>query len=259
MTRIVKDRKLYGNCQVFSPDGHLMFRCDQKKANWYLNRDLAEIIKEEPLTIRLIFQPKGLGNSDKLFGLSEMENKCVNCGSEEYLTRHHVVPICYRKYFPLELKSHNFHDVLSLCKDCHENYERKADELKHQLAEKYSISVDGVVMHDKISTGEILNRQIIKGARLLLRDITNIPSDRINEIKLEIKSFLGREFTNDDLIEISSKKDYVCDKTHGEIVISNCDDIQSFIELWREHFLQNNDCKYLPKNWDVKNKIIINE
>lgn len=44
--RLVKDRKIYGNWQVQSPDGILMFRCESKKANWYLSRDLAESVSE---------------------------------------------------------------------------------------------------------------------------------------------------------------------------------------------------------------------
>ena len=89
MTNITKDKKIYGNCQVLSPEGILMFRCDQKKANWYLNRDLADPINNDPLVIKLKFEPKGLGNHAKPFGLTEMVNKCVNCGSEEFLTKHH--------------------------------------------------------------------------------------------------------------------------------------------------------------------------
>lgn len=32
LKNIVKDRKLYGNCKVYSPFGVLMFRCDLKRA-----------------------------------------------------------------------------------------------------------------------------------------------------------------------------------------------------------------------------------
>ena len=136
LNTVTKDRKIYGNCQVLSPEGHLMFRCESKKANWYLKRDLADIITDEPLVIKLKFQPNGLGNHNKNYGLSEMENICVVCGSDEFLTRHHVVPICYRKYFPIEKKSHNFHDVLSVCAVCHESYEKFAFDFKLSLAHR---------------------------------------------------------------------------------------------------------------------------
>jgi exonuclease 3'-5' domain-containing protein 2 len=255
--QIPKDRKIYGNCQVLSPDNILMFRCDQKKANWYLSRDLAEVTQEEPLTIKLKFQPKGLGNSDKPFGLSIMENKCVNCGTEDYLTRHHVVPICYRKHFPLHLKSHNFHDVLSMCMDCHEAYERFADQLKDSLAQKYQAPTNGIL---STPVDETLVRKAISGCNLLLSDwLDKVPQSRIDEVKLEIKEFLGREYTQDDLIQISNLKTSVLEKTHGQIVVESVDNLQEFIEMWRKHFIENNECSYLPADWNVNNKIEIHE
>ena len=247
-----KDRKIYGNCQVLSPDGILMFRCDEKKANWYLNRDLGEVVNSSPLTVKLKFEPRGLGNHNKCFGLSEMGNRCVTCGDEEYLTRHHVVPYCYRRYFPLELKSHNFHDVLSLCSNCHDKYERKADELKEKLASIYNAPVGGEVE----SKVDIV--KYTKMATTLLSDIPNIPKSRILFLRNEIKDFFKiKRLTKQRLKKISEIKSTIVRKTHGEIVISKIDDIQSFVEMWRKHFIDNNDCKHLPEKWNVKNKIWI--
>jgi hypothetical protein len=49
----------------------------------------------------------------------------------------------------------------------------------------------------------------------------------------------------------------VIKKTHGEVVMSKIDNIQSFIEMWRSHFLEHNECKHLPKDWSVKTNIRI--
>lgn len=252
-TNIPKDRKLYGNCQVISPDGHLMFRCDNKKANWYISRELAYIVNKTPLTIKLKFEPRGLGNHNKTFGLSLMSNKCVNCGTEDYLSRHHVVPHCYRKHFPLNMKSHNFHDVLSLCIPCHTLYERKADMLKLSLANEYNAPINGII--DLSTKGEI---KAIKNCNTLLKDINGIPDERIKEIKKELCEYLGRDFTYEDLISISKSK-YKLLKTHGEIVVSKISNIQDFIKIWRKHFIDNNECLFLPENWNIENIIIINE
>jgi hypothetical protein len=250
-----KDRKIYGNCQVLSPEGILMFRCDKKKANWYVNRSLGEIITEEPLTIKLNFQPKGLGNHNKDFGLSEMGNICVTCGTKEYLTRHHVVPYCYRRYFPLEIKSHNFHDVLSLCVDCHENYERKADGLKKNLSETYNAPINGEV--ETIKKDMV---KFIKIASTILSPNKNIPIERLNILKNEFKSYFGiKRLTKKKLESIVKIKSNFIKKTHGEIVIENIDDIQSFIQMWRSHFLEHNKCEHLPKNWSIKTDIRITQ
>ena len=254
MNKIDRDRKLYGNCQVLSPEGILMFRCEEKKANWYLKRNLATVVGESPLTVQLNFKPRGIGNHGKEFGLTEMENRCVNCGTEEYLTRHHVVPFCYRRYFPLEIKSHNFHDVLSMCRDCHDGYERKADELKKVLSEKFSVSMHGIVTKNRIGSGEELTSKIIKSATTLVRDTTGIPKMRIDELNKTIRDFLGRDFTHSDLETISKMKEYVCQTTQGKVVMEHCDDIQEFVEMWRSHFLENNECRFLPKDWNVKNR-----
>ena len=53
----------YGNYEVYHPKGHLMFRCDLKKINWYLDRNLAEIIETNSegkvISIRLNFKSNG--------------------------------------------------------------------------------------------------------------------------------------------------------------------------------------------------------
>lgn len=258
LNKLEKDRKIYGNCQVQSPNGILMFRCDDKKANWYLNRELASIISYDPFIIKLKFEPRGLGNSDKPYGISEMKNICVNCGTDEFLTRHHVIPICYRKHFPINLKSHNFHDVLSMCVNCHVSYERKADNLKLKLSEIYNSPINGY----QLSKSNIEKREylkVCKYANILLSNFENIPENRIEKIKEKISDYIGGEFTELDIKNLSESKKEVVLETHGKLVMNQISDIQSFIEMWREHFLENNSCKYLPKNWNVKNKIIINE
>jgi len=244
---ITKDRKIYGNWQVQSPDGILMFRCDEKKAKWYLDRDLGELVDSN--VVRLSFQPKGLGNHNKDFGLSEMVNRCVVCGCEEFLTRHHVVPYCYRRYFPLELKSHNFHDVLLLCVECHEKYERSADNLKLLIANEYNVPINGEIedRRDDVRFGKI--------ATTLLGDCSSIPKDRINELKTKLRSNYNiKRITNKKLIEISNIKSTILKRTHGEMVIEKITDIQGFVEMWREHFIRNMNCQYLPSNWSIKSK-----
>lgn len=248
---VSKDRKIYGNCQVLSPEGILMFRCDQKKANWYLSRNLGEVVINDPLTIKLKFEPRGLGNHNKKFGLTEMTNKCVNCGDEDFLTRHHVLPYCYRKFLPLTLKSHNFHDVLSLCVNCHDKYERHADKLKEILSLKYNAPINGETTSNK----EIL--KFTKIATTLLKDdLTNIPKKRIKYLKSELRSkFSIKRITKSKLQEITEIRTTILIKTHGDIVMSQVSDIQSFVEMWRNHFIENNECNFLPKDWSIKSKI----
>ena len=248
LSHIDKDKKIYGNCQVLSPDGILMFRCHKKKINWYLKRDLGVIEQEDPLTIRLKFEPKGLGNHQKPYGLSNMENECVVCGDKNYLTKHHVVPHVYRKFFPLEIKSHSFHDVLSVCVDCHEEYERFADDLKFKIANDYNVPVNGIREEDK----DLI--KIIKKANILLRTDLNIPKIRLRELKKDIKEYFGYKKLTQKRLKRISVMEFVIDFRHyGELVVEQIPDIQEFIEMWRSHFIEHMDCKYLPENWSVEN------
>lgn len=250
---IEKDRKIYGNCQVISPEGILMFRCDEKKLNWYLSRDLAEIVDDDPKTIQLKFQPNGFGNHDKEYGLTIMENKCVSCGTEEFLTRHHVVPYCYRKFFPTELKSHNFHDVLSLCVDCHEDYEYFAFKEKERLAGVYDAPING-----ETSTDRDLMR--VKRMSYGILDNPNIPKKRLKEMKGIIREHFGLKRLRDSRIRKIAEMEIPSQTiTHGQIVVSKLDDIQSFIQMWRQHFVNHSDCRFLPENWNIKNNLSIDE
>lgn len=257
---VEKDRKIYGNCQVVW-NGILMFRCEKKRADWYLKTldketgdTIGELISNDPYTVSLKFKPNGLGNQGKDFGLSEMSNRCVACGSEEYLTRHHVVPISYRKYLPIEIKSHNFHDVLLLCVDCHDSYERVADELKEKLSIEYNAPIN-------YWSDENINskKKLIKCSRIattLREDTSGIPKSRIGKMKKILREITGiKRLTSRRIKELSETKIDIVKRTHGEIVMSQVTDIQGFIEMWREHFVENNQCKFLPKNWSIKTKV----
>lgn len=244
------DRKIYGNCQVLSPDNILMFRCDNKKIHWYLNRNLATIISESPFIIRLNFHPNGLGNHNKDYGLTKMENVCVNCGTEKYLTRHHVVPYCYRRFFPVNLKAHNFHDVLSMCADCHEFYEIKAFDLKKEIASKHNVPLNGIIN----KADESFVKALKYSKAILLND--RIPEKRLMEMMDCVRSYFGCDFTTEDLEKLSQTSYQTICKTHGEIIISsmNENEILEFIKMWRKHFVDNNDCLFLPENWDIENE-----
>ncbi len=92
------------NWKVYHPSGRHMFTCGEKKANWYLDRNLAKLIGKKKIT--LTFSPKGNGFEDnEEFGRSIREARCVVSGIEDGLQRHHIVPYCYRTYFPERFKS----------------------------------------------------------------------------------------------------------------------------------------------------------
>jgi len=259
MDKIQKNRKIgyhytlkrpqYENCEVLSPEGQLMFRCCRKKAVWYLDKKLGTKVVDEPLTVQLTFVPKGVGHVNDPYFLQKMENRCVVCGSEESLTRHHIVPYCYRKFFPLHLKNHRSYDVMALCIPCHRSYEEHALEIKKALEVKYEAPLGGM--------GVKYNKDLAKArgaAAVLLINRDRVPLARQEELLGRIKTYLKREVSDADLQELVNKDpydfgDYV---HHGKIVMAKVTDIEIFIQDWRKHFVDKMNPQFLPSNWTIE-------
>lgn len=238
-----KKNKIYGNNKVYSPDGKLMFRCSDKKAKWYINRNLATVNDNE---VYLNFEPKGYGHHNMKYGLFEMKNRCVVCGETNKLTRHHVVPHMYRKHFPLHLKDRNFHDILAMCIPCHEIYEEKANKYKNYLFNYYEIDKD-----EKLSKEFILVNKINKIATALFYFSKSIPNNRILELKHELRKLTGIKRITKERLEKYSKISKRDSKDYSKLLVSKIDNIEEFIISWRKHFIENNNCKHLPENWSV--------
>lgn len=100
----IRKKPLYHNCYLQAPDGDILCTCDRKKAEWYIKKNLADIVEEQPFTVRLKFEPSGraLGEVGQYYTQIKI-NQCVVCGASENFIRKNVVPREYRKYFPCEL------------------------------------------------------------------------------------------------------------------------------------------------------------
>lgn len=248
-------KKIYGNCRVLSPDNELMYLCGENKIRYYLERNLAELVNEAPKTIRLKFNPKGLGSNGRAFYLQERKNECVVCGNTKKLTRHHIVPVCYWKHLSEKYKAHNSHDIVILCSLCHIAYEAQADKLKEELAKKYNIPLTG--------RGWFTNKELmrIRGiGKTLLEKQNGLPLHVVNEFYEILEHHLLKtrdQITKQDLIDVSNieyhirSSDYV---SHGEVVVAQLDDVWQFIEMWRKHFLDVANPKNLATGWSVKHR-----
>jgi hypothetical protein len=185
------NEEIYHNCTVLSPEGVEMFKCHKKKLDWYVRKNLA--VLEAPNTIRLKFKPNGLGWSGDHYYLQNRENKCCCCGSSEKLTKHHVVPYCYRKEFPKEIKDSNYYDILPLCIECHVVYEKHAVKKKQDLAEKYNAPLHGL--------NNINEKQAPKYAKTLIKFGEQIPEDRKQYLIEQIKKETNSSFVDNEYLE----------------------------------------------------------
>jgi hypothetical protein len=250
-----KQTPIYGNTKVLGPDGELLFLCLPKKAHWYLDRDLAKIVTEEPMVIQLTFEPKGRGQNGDAYALGEKLNKCAVCGTEEDLTRHHIVPYTYRKHFPEIIKSHNSHDIVPICVSHHSEYEEDyAIELKYIFAKQYDAPLES---ETKLTTDLTI---VVKYAKLLTWHLDKLPYHRKKHMIKVIRDYHGPINKIQQVLSIYAFVDLNKSKTdsHGQIVVEHLitnDTLQWFVETWREHFINSMDPKFMPEHWDIHRAI----
>jgi hypothetical protein len=242
---MIRKDKIYGNFEIYSLEGHLCCRCQEKRINWYLDRGLAEKISEN--SIRLTFEPAGHMDIDDVFSFEKRENRCVVCGVEENLSSHHVVPKLYRRWFPNELKDRNSHDIVAMCRDCHSEYEMNALKLKSIIAYVYDIPLKG-------------SRELVSISKLAhgVYNYGNLMPEEVKEKHLKtIETVIKCEVTDDILKNLAKDVRYPENNEyiHGKLVMQKVKDYQKFAEIWRSHFIHYTEPKYLTPYWSIKRRL----
>lgn len=247
-----QSRKLYGNCVVLSGD-IAMFRCDEDRMNWYLDNQLATVVSADPPVIRLTFSPKGLGHAGDPYFLQEFKNLCVVCGTKDRLSHHHIVPYCYRRYFPKDSYDHGrwFYDVLLLCVQCHKKYERRANELKIEIAKEHGVDPSGL----STITRDIA--VLIKAAAALFRHGDKLPPEKKEKFERMLTEHLGKDRLEKGDAESFYRKTIanVQITPAGEIVVKELSDVDDFAIRWRRHFMKHMKPRFLPQLWDAERRI----
>ena len=240
---------IYESFSMLHPDGTLMCHCNEKKAHWYVNRQLAHWIDNK--TFQLNFEPNGHGKSDNPYYTQSLENKCVVCGSEHNLNKHHVVPYVFRRRFPVNYKQSNHHDILATCINCHENYETFATEYKKELAHACGVSINMPTNEE-----QRFNIRVLKAKKLLVKVENQGLKDRSGKLILipedKLKSL--KELSSQDLKDIDKSLGSMWADAIMEKVLSE-NTLYEFVCKWREHFIQYANPQYLPQHWSTKTKL----
>jgi len=244
---------LYDNCRLLSPEGILLALIDAKRAKWYIKKELAILESEDPYTIRLKFEPSNSTNREDVFYLTPRKNQCVVCGTTTNLTRHHVVPQSFRKHFEPQIKSRSSHDVLAVCRKCHDDYNVYEAEFRKILAKRYGAP-------SFQSEGEPhLERKYASAARALLAK-HKLPVSREDELFELLIEFLDRWPEEEDLQRIAtSSNPYLragC-KTVSEYIVGklSLEELNSLAKEWRNHFVETMKPKYLPLEWSIERNL----
>lgn len=267
------------NWEVYHPNGTHMFTCGEKKAKWYLNRNLAK--RTDDGKIILTFEPRGQGfYDDEIFGKTIREPICVVTGVDYDLQRHHIVPYCYRTYFPVKYKSKNHHDVVLINHEKHSEYEVEATIYKDEIAEKYGVKTINELnseytrklrevgrnnaillntLHSIFKTHHLISSEIKFKKLKMISELSGIPLKNIlkyNYIQL-YKLFTLVKKQHDEIIykfKGDNRKLY----DHGYHVVRKLDTeekIKEFVKLWRVHFIETMKPKFMPAGWSVDFRI----
>lgn len=246
----------YGNIPVFSPEGILMFNTNERRLHFYKKHNLVEIYQNG---FRLKFKPNGLGYHGKpgeILLTFPRQNKCVVSGSENIyeLTRHHIVPVLFRKWMPFELKSTNYQLIVFLKRDIHARYTLYEQDYYAEIGKMYGVNnyKETLIQHaTNISRKKQLANTLLKYSHL-------IPQNRLDIMKVRFKYYCNIEptFENYSLvceeIKESDKRYYKnADYNFGKLVIEKVTDFKEFEKIWLNHFIEMMRPKFLPEDLNI--------
>lgn len=235
----------YDNFKIIHPDGTLMCYCSIKKAKWYLKKGLGQIIDEENRKIQLTFTPKGYGDPIEL--LEGRKNCCVISGKTHDLTKHHVMPLQYRRHLPNMYKDKNSCDLMVLNREEHDAYEIIANDFKLRL---YNDCIDQTELN---LSNEWIEAKSINNC--IKTHFDKVPHDRQVYMLMRRDALMTKwNFTDAELLtrSLSDIKDY------NITIIEKIDGI-NLIVLWKLHFLKYAKPKYLPGWWAPNTIKVIHE
>ncbi len=248
-------RPIYDGCQVLSPRGELMFRCRHERFAWYLEHTKSELVSTEPPTLRLLFEPTGPGLIGDEYELRPRMNRCVVCGATKYLTRHHVLPRCFRRHYPPPFRRRNQHDVLAMCLHCHDAYE------EHALRKKKAIAAAlGLPFRTQPMLVDRAQRGAIGAAWALFLHGDRIPPAKREPLLDVIRRAIGKQPLDDeDLARMRAANPYRPNPDYADFGASVVQkvDLQSFLEQWRRHFLETMTPGFMPEGWTVTRSVAL--
>jgi len=252
VARFACKKPIYDNCAVLNMKGELISYATRKKAEWYLEKGLARVVKDQPFTIGLTFEPVKQVPID---GVECRRNACVVCGHDEHYSRFHLVPTCYSKHFPAMQKAFRSHDIVVVCLPCHRVINARYSNVHKELQREF-----GNPTRKQASVGSVR-----KAARILLNDevMMKVPETRKDELLRRVADFFGKtteELEEDDLETAAMLDDAANDHivSFGKHVTeelltreSPTEEIEKFILFWRERFVTLMEPQYLPTDWQL--------
>ena len=257
----------YQGCKLLSKDGVHLCNINEKKVRWYLKKNLAVLVEEKNMygdkTIQLTFEAKGRGHAGDEFYLSQMNNRCVGCGSTSNgLISHSVIPRAFRKHFPEKYKSHSNHDIVLLCRVCKKQLSdascRKKDDILAVLKEEH----ESKFREHRDSTDERYISQTLKVCNALLKH--ELPEEVKRRYETLVCRYLDIESSSLSKSDIQALRQKLQihvkerDRLKPDVAsiyvktfLSDPSSIQSFVFMWRNFFVDTLKPRFLVRGWSV--------
>ncbi len=228
-----------------------MCLCNKTRAASLVRRNKAHYLDDSQTVIQLNYTPKGLGKYGRglkqdvfEFFTQERQNICVVCGSQELLTKHHVVPYCFLKYFPVKYKEHIDYDILPVCATCHDQYELVATLLKESLRKQH---VPPSSLSDRVAEGRAYCAAIS-----LANHSRYMPADRIQELKSRIAHVYGDKSLEDIITNHRPESRWCVKSQDWKYVVEAMGNPGDISKYWRQHFLDVMKPRFLPRLWSAE-------
>ncbi|CAL4069565.1 unnamed protein product, partial [Meganyctiphanes norvegica] len=247
---------LYHNCKLLASDNLPLWTINPNRAKWYVEKGLGTIVTEEPLVVKLNFEPSELPETERCDGqfyLQKRPNICVVCGKDDSLIRKNIVPVEYRKCFPDILKTHRSHDVVLLCLKCHQLSSMRDNFLRQCLAEECDVQMGASSDQTHIVDQNLKNIRNAGGT--LLKIGSKLPSKRVAELEQVLKEYYNCDIVTNDLMKNASKLEIKDDnyEPHGLQIYKAYEKIgiTKLERRWREYFLSSMNPTFMPVFWSI--------
>lgn len=247
----------YGNIPIFSPDEILMFYTSKRKLRTYFKNNLLDVYKDG---YKLNFTPKGLGYHDKEYKdllKFPRQNRCVISGCEDIhlLTRHHIVPVLFRRWMPEEFKSTNYQLIVFIKRDLHADYTKIEQQYYFELAKMFNVK--GYEETLLIQQTSYLRKK--QFAKTLLEHSHSIPEDRLKVLRSKFKYYTGLNPSFENYKKVlddfkATKKKYYknADYNFGKLIVEKVINFKEFENLWLKHFIETMKPKFMPDDLKAK-------
>jgi hypothetical protein len=275
-------RPLYDNVRMHDPSGSLLCTISDKKARWYVRKQLAKWQDVDEKSIRLCFQPKTVSAANRgepgeaaVYNRSAKSNRCVVCGAcNSGYMRFYVVPYCYRSCFPLLYKSHLPHDVVLLCPGCQVPAQRASQKRQARLEAPFSSSksaqryrIDPRVRRLRKLASALLTRpdlpprvreQYSSEVRSMFLPLDAPGEGELTPERLRAAVDLDEKVPNPDYASPSEElvRSLLAVRSDEGSGSEGCfPGIERFVRDWRLHFVTSMQPRYMPRGWSVDHPV----